>query len=97
MKRSELKQLIREVIQEIAVNEPAVNPSFQDVKVGDIYASIDTFKHQYKSTVLAVEPISNRFSKPDRVVSVKIETLDGTQVIDEKKKIWVSQLLQGLI
>ena len=106
MKKSELKALIREVIEEIAINEPATNPSYVDVKIGDIYISKDFHRFGdslwvYVSTVLDVEPISKRFGKDDRIVSVKIETQDlqtaERKTVDEKKKIWVSQLLKGLV
>ena len=106
MKKSELKALIREAIEEIAINEPATNPSYQNVKVGDVYVSKDLHNFGgklwvYISTVLEVEPISKRFGKDDRVVSVKIETQDlqtaERKTVDEKKKIWVSQLLKGLV
>ncbi len=106
MKKSELKALIREVIEEISINEPATNPSYQNVKVGDVYVSKDLYNFGgkvwvYISTVLELEPISKRFSKDDRVVSVKVETQDlqtgERKTVDHKKKIWVSQLLQGLV
>lgn len=103
---SKLKALIREVIEEISVNEPASNPSYKDVKVGDKYISKDIMRFGdttwvYVSTVLEVEPISKRFGEDDRVVSVKVESYNlqtgETKTIDDKKKIWVSQLLQGLV
>jgi len=106
MKKSELKALIREVIEEISLNEPATNPSYKDVKVGDRYLSKDIMRFRdsvwvYQSTVLEVEPISKRFGKDDRIVSVKVEAYElgtgETKQVDAKKKIWVSQLLQGLV
>jgi hypothetical protein len=106
MKKSELRAFIREVIEEISVNEPATNPSYQNVKIGDVYVSKDLHKFGgklwvYISTVLEVEPISKRFGKDDRIVSVKIETQDlqtgERKTVDAKKKIWVSQLLKGLV
>lgn len=106
MKKSELKALIREVIEEISLNEPVTNPSYKDVKVGDRYLSKDIMRFRdstwvYVSTVLEVEPISKRFGKDDRIVSVKVEAYElatgETKPVDDKKKIWVSQLLQGLV
>ena len=107
MKKSELKALIREVIEEISTNEPATNPSYIDVKVGDRYVgkNIHRFGNVtwvYVSTVLEMLPIQKRFGKDDRVVTVRVETYDIEQakmrsVVDNKKQIWVSQLLKGLV
>lgn len=102
MKKSELKALIREVIEEISANEPATNPSYIDVKVGDKYVSFKSDTLTYVSTVLEVDSVSKRFGKDDRIVTVRVETYDLEQgktrsVIDNKKKIWVSQLLKGLV
>ena len=85
-----------------AANEPVTNPSYKDVKIGDWYISHGAFVDTYISTVLEVEPIENRFSKPDRVVAVKIQVYDmdtetPTRTIVERKKMWVSQLLKGLV
>lgn len=98
---------LKEILKEIAVNEPVINPSHQDVKVGDRYVSRDIHRFGnstwvYVSTVLEVGPIEKRFSKDDRVVTVKIEAYDlqkgeVTNVVDHKKRIWVSQLLKGLV
>jgi hypothetical protein len=81
-------------------NSSKKNPTFEEVKVGDRYISTLKMQNQkpwfYVSTVLSVEPISMRFGKPDRIVSVKIETNEG-KVIDQEKKIWVSQLQKGLV
>ena len=77
-----------------------VNPTFDTVAVGDQFISdIRTFGGRgwlYISTVLAVDPISKRFGKDDRIVRVRTVTSDGT-VVDDSKSIWVSQLLQGLV
>jgi hypothetical protein len=107
MKKSELKALIREVIEEISANEPATNPSYIDVKVGDKYVgeNIHRFGNYvwvYVSTVLEVDSVSKRFGKDDRIVTVRVETYDLEQgkmrsVVDHKKQIWVSQLLKGLV
>ena len=83
------------------MNDIKINPSYVDVKLGDQYCTGMIFnlgKHTwaYISTVLDVEDISTRFGKPDRIVSVQIVTNNG-KVIDASKKIWVSQLLQGLV
>jgi hypothetical protein len=97
---------LKDIILEIAVNEPVTNPSFQDVKVGDVYFSRDIHRFGdslwiYVSTVLEVEPISKRFGKDDRIVAVKVESQDlqtgDRKTVDGKKKIWVSQLLKGLV
>ncbi len=98
---------LKDIILEISVNEPATNPSYTEVKVGDRYVAnnIHRFGNStwvYVSTVLEIEPISKRFGKDDRVVSVKIQTYDLETgeiktTVDEKKKIWVSQLLKGLV
>jgi hypothetical protein len=83
--------------QEQIVN---INPTFDTVAVGDQFTSdISTFGGRgwfYISTVLAVDPISKRFGKDDRIVRVRIVTSDGT-VVDHSKLIWVSQLRQGLV
>ena len=102
MKKSELKALIKEVIEEISLNEPAYNPSYIDVKVGDKYVSFKSVTLTYVSTVLEVDSVSKRFGKDDRIVTVKVETYDMEQgkmrsVVDHKKQIWVSQLLKGLV
>ena len=72
------------------------NPTFDQVQINDEYIScMETYNGRswfYISTVLSMEPISKRFGKDDRVVYVKITTNDG-DVVDEKKGIWVSQLL----
>jgi hypothetical protein len=70
-----------------------VNPNYKDVSVGDVY--IPTEKTPHTATVLSVENISDRFGKADRIVQVKIVSLSGN-VIDQKKSMWVSQLLKGL-
>jgi hypothetical protein len=88
---------LKSLISEIAINEPVFNPSYEDVKIGDVYTSESAFTSVYVSTVLKVEPISNRFGKPDRIVSVKIQTWPDGNVIDHNKKIWVSQLLKGSV
>jgi len=82
-------------LTEITDNKPAVRPSYQDVKVGDVY--ISSLPIIRVSTVLSLEPISTRFNKPDRIVTVKIVAFASGNLVDEKKKIWVSQLLQGLV
>lgn len=78
-----------------------LNPTFDQVQVGDQYASsLRTSGGKswiYISTVLSVEPISKRFGKDDRIVAVKIVTSDNDFVVEQKKSIWVSQLLQGLV
>ena len=94
-------------MNEIAVNEPATNPSYIDVKVGDKYVGKDIHRFGnitwvYVSTVLEMLPIQKRFGKDDRIVTVKVETYDMEQgkmrsVVDHKKQIWVSQLLKGLV
>jgi hypothetical protein len=77
-----------------------INPTFDTVAVGDQFSSgISTFGGRgwfYISTVLAVDPVSKRFGKDDRIVRVRIVTSDGT-VVDDSKLIWVSQLRQGLV
>ena len=98
---------LKDILSEIAGNEPATNPSYLDVKVGDRYVSphVNRFRNHvwiYVSTVLEVEEVKQRFGKDDRIVSVKVEAYDlqrgeVTSVVDHKKKIWVSQLLQGLV
>jgi hypothetical protein len=94
-------------MNEIAANEPAINPSYIDVKVGDKYVGKDIHRFGnitwvYVSTVLEMLPIQKRFGKDDRIVTVKVETYDMEQgkmrsVVDHKKQIWVSQLLKGLV
>jgi hypothetical protein len=94
-------------MNEIAANEPATNPSYIDVKVGDRYVGknihrVGNVTWVYVSTVLAVGPVEKRFGKDDKVVTVRVETYDMEQgkmrsVVDNKKQIWVSQLLQGLV
>jgi hypothetical protein len=98
---------LKSIINEIALNEPAINPPYMDVKKGDQYVSRDVNRSGnhiwvYVSTVLEVGPIEKRFGKDDRVVTVKIEAYDLqqgkiTNTVDDKKKIWVSQLLKGLV
>lgn len=83
------------------MSDSKVNPSFTDVKIGDLYYtgmifSLGGHTWAYISTVLDMEDISTRFGKPDRIVTVRVETNAG-KVIDTSKKIWVSQLLQGLV
>ena len=77
-----------------------INPTFDTVAVGDQFVSdIRTFDSRgwfYISTVLAVEPVSKRFGKEDRIVRVHTVTSDGS-VVDDSKPMWVSQLLQGLV
>jgi hypothetical protein len=76
------------------------NPTFDTVAVGDQFGSgISTFGGRgwfYISTVLAVDPISKRFGKDDRIVRVRTQTSDGL-VTAHSKLIWVSQLRQGLV
>ena len=78
-----------------------INPKFDKVQVSDQFISgLRTSGGKswfYISTVLSMEPISKRFGKDDRIVSVKIVTSDDGFVVDEKKSIWVSQLLKGLV
>jgi hypothetical protein len=77
-----------------------INPTFDTVVVGDQFRSgISTFGDRgwfYISTVLAVDPISKRFGKDDRIVRVRVETNEGL-VTEHSKLIWVSQLRQGLV
>ena len=97
----------KDEMNEIAANEPAYNPSYIDVKVGDKYVGKDIHRFGnitwvYVSTVLEMLPIQKRFGKDDRIVTVKVETYDMEQgkmrsVVDHKKQIWVSQLLKGLV
>jgi hypothetical protein len=80
---------------------PSLNPSYLDVKIGDQYSSGQIFilgkqVWSYISTVINIQDVSTRFGKPDRIVTVKTVTPCGN-VIDERKAIWVSQLLQGLV
>lgn len=98
---------LKNIIKEIAANEPATNPSYIDVKVGDRYVGKDIHRFGnvvwvYVSTVLEILPIEKRFGKDDRIVTVRVETYDMEQgkmrwVVDNKKQIWVSQLLKGLV
>ena len=78
----------------------SLNPTYDTVAVGDQFSSdVTVFGGSgrfYISTVLAVDPISRRFGKEDRVVRVRVQTNDGT-VVDSSKEIWVSQLRQGLV
>ena len=78
----------------------AHNPSYETVAVGDTFSSglqsMGDSVWGYKSLVLATGPIETRFGKPDRVVTVKIQSTSGN-VIDNSKRIWVSQLLKGLV
>lgn len=77
----------------------ALNSTYDKVTVNDEYVSrLSSFggrKWFYISKVLAINPISTRFGKPDRIVNVEVRTHEGN-VIDANKPIWVSQLLQGL-
>ncbi len=73
-----------------------INPTFDTVTVGDQFFIFGGRGWFYFSTVLAVDPISKRFGKDDRIVRVRIVTSDGT-VVDHSKLIWVSQLRQGLV
>ena len=77
-----------------------INPTYDTVAVGDQFSSgVSTFGGRgwyYISTVLAVNPVSKRFGKDDRIVQVRIQTSDGS-VTDHSKLIWVSQLRQGLV
>ena len=77
-----------------------INPTYDTVAVGDQFGSgVSTFGGRgwyYISTVLAVNPVSKRFGKDDRIVQVRIQTSDGS-VTDHSKLIWVSQLRQGLV
>ena len=77
-----------------------INPTYDTVAVGDQFGSgVSTFGGRgwiYISTVLAVDPVSKRFGKDDRIVQVRIQTNDGS-VTDHSKLIWVSQLRQGLV
>jgi predicted HAD superfamily phosphohydrolase YqeG len=76
------------------------NPTYDTVAVGDQFTSdISTAGGRgwfYISTVLAVDPVSQRFGKDDRIVRVRVQTNDGT-VVDNSKLMWVSQLRQGLV
>ena len=78
----------------------AQNPSYDKVAVGDTFSSgLQSMGDRvwgYKSLVLEVGPIETRFGQPDRVVAVKIQSTSGN-VVDASKKIWVSQLLKGLV
>jgi len=78
----------------------AHNPSYDTVAVGDTFSSgLQSMGDRvwgYVSTVLATEPIEKRFGKDDRIVAVRIVATSGN-VIDNSKKIWVSQLLKGLV
>ncbi len=83
------------------MNTNKVNPSYLEVCVGDVFTSNQIFhaigRHWfYVSTVIGLEDVSTRFGKPDRIVTVRTATNEG-KVIDTSKKIWVSQLLQGLV
>ena len=77
-----------------------INPTYDTVAVGDQFGrGVSTFGGRgwyYISTVLAVNPVSKRFGKDDRIVQVRIQTSDGS-VTDHSKLIWVSQLRQGLV
>jgi hypothetical protein len=78
-----------------------VNPSYLEVCVGDVFASNQIFSAFgrnwfYISTVIGLEDVSTRFGKPDRIVTVRTATNEG-KVIDTSKKIWVSQLLKGMV
>lgn len=71
-----------------------------DVQVGDFYLSglhyIRGTVWFYHSEVIAMEPMSTRFGRPDRIVTVRI-TVNYDHQMDAQKKLWVSQLLQGLV
>lgn len=76
------------------------NPSYTEVNPGDVYVGRLLYCHAghawtQRATVLAVDDVSTRFGKPDRVVTVKVTTNDG-RTVDEKTKMWVSQLLKWL-
>lgn len=74
-----------------------INPTYDTVVVGDQFISdIETFGiRPYISTVLAINPISKRFGKDDRIVNVRVQTEEGT-LIAKSRFIWVSQLREGL-
>ena len=89
------------LLEKIRMKDHKTNPSFSDVRIGDVFTSNQIFSaggHYwfYISTVINMEDVSTRFGKPDRIVSVRTVTNDG-KVVDTNKKIWVSQLLQGLV
>lgn len=68
------------------------------IKVGDTIIGHNVYRfgdHVWlqKATVLAVEPMSTRFGKPDRIVRVRIETTAG-RLVDKSTLRWFSQLCQ---
>ena len=71
--------------------------TLENIQIGDIFHGNDvsTFngRHWVKIyEILDMEPISLRFGKPDRIVTVKITSSDTGNIIDYSVKIWVSQL-----
>lgn len=78
----------------------AQNPSYEDVTVGDTFTSSVHMSGGnawiYTSFVRKVYPIELRFGNLDRIVTVTIRSSSG-QIIDHKKHLWVSQLLEGLV
>ncbi len=78
-----------------------MDPKFlNDIEVGHKFSTTPIWKYgrvmYYVSTVLDMEPISTRFGKPDRILTVQIEADDG-YVVDSSTKRWASQLQQGLV
>ena len=81
------------------------NPTLEQVEKGDkfIGGNLDTLLagFAYESVVLDAEDIRRRFGKDDRIVTVRIRSvdLDGNErhVVDHKKQIWWSDLSKGLV
>ena len=75
-----------------------LNPTYQDVQVGDQYVSsarqFGNCVWCYVSTVLSLGVVEKRFGKDNRVVNVQVTSTTG-QVVDETRPMWVSQLRKG--
>ena len=69
----------------------AVNPAMEAVQVGDVYLDGQTYANgafSYVYLVRAVEPMSTRFGKPNRIVTVDVYTTNNTYI--ERTKRWVT-------
>lgn len=83
------KTEIEALVQELAAGN--VNPSMEDVQVGDVYLNNLTYANgafSYVYIVRAVDPIGTRFGKPNRVVAVDVYTTNDNFI--ERTKRWVS-------
>ena len=68
-----------------------VNPSMENVQVGDVYLNGMTrtfYAYSYIYVVRSVEPMSTRFGLPNRIVTVDVYTTNDNYI--ERTKRWVT-------